>query len=45
MERTQPKENVRTETPQPERSEKRETPRLKIETLETRVAPFAIWGD
>jgi len=45
MERTQPKEIVRTETPKAERVEERKTPRLKIETLETRVAPQAIWGD
>jgi len=32
------------ESPKAEREEKK-TPRLQIETLESRVAPQAIWGD
>jgi hypothetical protein len=43
MEKKQPS-SVVTETPKAEREEKK-TPRLQIQPLETRVAPFAIWGD
>jgi hypothetical protein len=46
MEQKQPKTQVTIEPKQVEREEERpERRRLRLDTLESRVAPNALWGD
>jgi hypothetical protein len=46
MERKQPKQNLAVEPKKVERIEERpERRRLRIDSLENRVAPNALWGD